>query len=509
MKQLILPLAAASLIIACTQMGNSNHKGSDSTGNSTSSDTTTAVVVRDESINEANAYSDLFLDNAAIDSFVRKENLNSAEASTLRRFYDVRSNQFAWLASDGLTEQGRGLWSLYAESGTPDKRLKEKMDTLLQQDSLMISKNDTSAVQLELTLTKLLFRYIQSNKKGIVNTSNVYSLVPRKKQDALQLADSILNKQTSTQYANNKDYNGLKQQLSIYYTAAKNGGWQAVSGKGLKKGVRSPAVIALKKRLAATGDYTTSDTSNIFSDSLATAIKDVQRHNGLASSGVVNDSLIKILNVPAEQRVEQILINLNRTLWMPIRDSNYIMVNIPSFTLYAYEGSNRIFEMPVVVGKEGTSTVMFSGKINQIVFNPTWNIPRSIVQNEILPKMKTDKSYLKKKNIEVVSEKDTIPTLRQLPGKDNPLGKVKFLFPNTFDIYLHDTPDRNLFKRKDRALSHGCIRVADPAKFAQYLLQNQSGWTENKIREAMNSGKGQTVAVKNTKVVYITYYTVW
>ncbi|MBD0333168.1 MAG: L,D-transpeptidase family protein [Chitinophagaceae bacterium] len=165
--------------------------------------------------------------------------------------------------------------------------------------------------------------------------------------------------------------------------------------------------------------------------------------------------------------------------------------------------------MPVVVGKEGTSTLMFSGKIKQIIFNPIWNIPRSIVQTEILPKMKTDKSYLKKKNIEIVSEKDTIPTLRQLPGKDNPLGKVKFLFPNTFDIYLHDTPDKNLFKRKDRALSHGCIRVADAAKLAQYLLENQSGWTENKIREAMSSGKEQTVTVKNSKPVYISYYTAW
>ena len=165
--------------------------------------------------------------------------------------------------------------------------------------------------------------------------------------------------------------------------------------------------------------------------------------------------------------------------------------------LYAYADSGKAFEMPVIVGKEGNSTVMFSSEINQIVFNPTWNIPESIVRNEIVPKMKEDKNYLKKNNIEVVKQNDSLPVLRQLPGKNNPLGKAKFLFPNTHDIYLHDTPDKTAFAKQDRALSHGCIRVADAAKLAQYLLKDQSDWTAQKINAAMNNGKEETVTLKN------------
>lgn len=164
--------------------------------------------------------------------------------------------------------------------------------------------------------------------------------------------------------------------------------------------------------------------------------------------------------------------------------------------------------MPVIVGKEGTSTVAFSGNINKVVFNPTWNIPESIVKNEIMPAMKKDPNYLKKKNMEIVSQNDSVPVIKQLPGKDNALGRVKFLFPNSYDIYLHDTPDKSLFKQKDRALSHGCIRVADAEKLASYLLRSHSEWTPAKVREAMNSGREQTITVTN-EPVQISYLSAW
>ena len=229
-----------------------------------------------------------------------------------------------------------------------------------------------------------------------------------------------------------------------------------------------------------------------------------------ASTGIVNNSMITVLNVPVEERIQQVIVNMNRALWMPQQtDSSRIEINIPSQMLYAYADSGKAFEMPVIVGKEGNSTVMFSSEINEVVFNPTWNIPESIVKNEIMPKMKTDKSYLSKNNIEVVKQNDSLPVLRQLPGKNNPLGKAKFLFPNTHDIYLHDTPDKTAFAKQDRALSHGCIRVADAAKLAQYLLQDQKDWTAEKIKAAMNSGKEETVTLKTKQAVNINYLTAW
>jgi murein L,D-transpeptidase YcbB/YkuD len=144
------------------------------------------------------------------------------------------------------------------------------------------------------------------------------------------------------------------------------------------------------------------------------------------------------------------------------------------------------------------------------VFSPYWNLPESIVRDEIMPAMQKDPGYLQKKNMEIVKEnKGGIPQIRQLPGKDNALGKVKFLFPNSFDIYLHDTPNKELFNQQDRALSHGCIRVADPNKLAQYLLKDQKEWTTEKINAAMNSGKEQTVKLTRSVPVLITYYTAW
>lgn len=516
MKQMMIALAALSIFSSCTQVAGWFGSNRDST-QINNADSLNSEMIRDESINEANAYSDLFLDSNAIEGFIQKENLSGEEASMMRNFYAVRNNQYAWFATDGPTEQARGLWSLYASetdtaSKNVDRSLKEKMDTLLQRDSVVVTKTDSSFTQTELALTRQLIRYASSNTNGAINRNTFYYLVPVKKQDAMQLADSILYKQKdSAQYAGNRAYMMMKQQLAVYYNLAKNGGWDSLTvNQKLKKGSKSPAVATLKKRLSATNDYMSTDTSALFSDSLETAVKEFQSRNGLLANGIVNDSMIRILNVPVQERLQQIIVNMNRMLWMqPMNDSSRVHVNIPSQVLYVWDSSKKVIEMPVIVGKEGMGTVMFNGDINQVVFNPYWNVPPSIVKSEILPAMKTDPSYLKKHNMEIVKQDDSLPVIRQLPGKENSLGKVKFLFPNTFDIYLHDTPDKSLFAKKDRALSHGCIRVADAPALVQYLLRDQPEWSQDKIKKEMNSGKEQTVSIKNPEPVYITYYTAW
>lgn len=518
MKKILIGAMAAAVFSSCSQVGGWFGNNSDSTKVTNSDSSAYAAYARDESINSSNGYSDLFLDSNAVENFIGKEKLNDSAATAMRNFYRTRNYEYAWFTSDGPTEQARGLWSLYSgekDSASKNEKdpaigLKQQMDSLLQNDSVAVTKNDSSFTQTELKLTQQLIQYASENK-GSISRNNLYYVVPTKKVDAMDYADSILNKQKdSSLYSGNKSYGLLKAQLANYYKVAKNGGWSAINSGQLKKGMRSPAVTALKKRLQATGEYNNTDTSNVFNDSLETVVKSFQQRNGLKATGVVNDSMISVLNIPAEQRVQQIIVNMNRLMWMkPQTDSNSIQVNIPSLMLYAYEGNKKTMEMPVIVGKEGNSTVMFTSDINQIVFNPTWHIPQSIVRDEILPKMKSDPSYLKKKNIEVVKQSDSLPVLQQLPGKDNPLGKVKFLFPNSDDIYLHDTPDKTLFAKKDRALSHGCIRVADASKLAAYLLRDQSDWNAQKIQAAMNSGKKQSVDLKDPEPVAITYLTAW
>jgi L,D-transpeptidase YcbB len=214
--------------------------------------------------------------------------------------------------------------------------------------------------------------------------------------------------------------------------------------------------------------------------------------------------------VPARQRLEQIMMNLERMRWMPTEPSgNLIIVNIPEFKLHMYEGKQKAFEMVVVVGKVGHNTMMFNGDLNQVVFSPHWNVPPSIVKNEILPAMERNPNYLAAQNMEQTGTEGGLPVIRQKPGSKNALGKVKFLFPNSFNIYFHDTPSKSLFERDKRAFSHGCIRLAEPEKMANYLLRNEGDWTAQKINAAMNSGSEKFVKLKESVPVVITYYTSW
>ena len=195
--------------------------------------------------------------------------------------------------------------------------------------------------------------------------------------------------------------------------------------------------------------------------------------------------------------------------WMPEAAENLFMVNIPEFKLNVYEGVKKAFDMNVVVGKEGHNTMMFKGDMNQVVFSPYWNVPPDIVKDEIYPAMQRDPGYLSKHNMEVTGNNAGLPVVRQVPGEENSLGKVKFLFPNSFNIYFHDTPAKNLFSKDKRAFSHGCIRLSEPEKLAQYVLRNNADWPPSRITEAMNSGKETFVKLNKPIPVIITYYTAW
>ena len=231
---------------------------------------------------------------------------------------------------------------------------------------------------------------------------------------------------------------------------------------------------------------------------------------GYTPNGVLTGALLREMHIPVTERIMQILINMNRMRWMPQEPGGQlIVVNIPEFILHMYNGKNKEFDMNVVVGKEGHNTTIFSDKLTTIVFSPYWSLPQDIVKKEILPAMARNGNYLKRHNMEIVGRNNGLPVIRQKPGGDNSLGKVKFLFPNSFNIYFHDTPVKSLFSKDVRAYSHGCIRLSNPEMLANYLLKDKPKWTKEKINEAMNSGNEEYVAVKNPVPVFITYYTAW
>ena len=513
MKKIISAVAIVSITFtACDNMSGffkneSAHNAADSTSANMAS-----LVVRDVSITPANAYSDLFLDSTVMEQYIQQQQVPDTVARDLRNFYNTRNYQFAWFTTQGVTEQGRNFWNLYEatidnKNYKLDTALNRRLDTLLAEDTLNVSAADSNFIRTEIALTKEFIHYAKTNG----NTEWRY-MVPIKKIDALQLADSISNNMDTARFAGNRPYMQMREQIRRYYQIAQQGGWQPITleTKRITKGASSPSITHLKKRLQLTGDYTANDTTSLFNDSLEVAIRSVQDRFGFQPTGIITDTLVNALNVPVEQRIQQLLVNINRMAWMPVKQYNhFIEVNVPAYMLQVYENNTKAFDMEVVVGKEGSSTMMFTDSLDQIVFNPNWNIPQSIVQSEILPAMQKDPNYLKKNNMEIIGNNDSIPQIRQLPGKGNPLGRIKFLFPNSYEIYFHDSPTKELFAKDKRAFSHGCIRLADATKMAQYLLKGQAGWTPEKIQQAMNSNKEQTVKLQKPVPVLINYYTAW
>jgi L,D-transpeptidase YcbB len=523
MKKLCYLLAAVMLFAACADGSGPDAEGDNSPSGEGKSKN---VSKRDYSITKENSYSDLFFDSTAMEAYIAQHQVPDSIGNRMRSFYNARNYQFAWFNSTGFTEDAFAFWNVFDHYTTyskdttlTDKTLEKTMNRLLtSDDGFKVSGGDKSYQQTELRLTYSFIQYILKNyEKGYVKRKEMERFVPFKKSDPIALADSLLNKKhKDNKYFGdvNKNYKALQDQLQRYLDIHKKGGWPQIPEpkKPLKVGVSGPEVQALKQYLVTTGDLQGGDTTLVFDEALADGVKRLQQRFGFEQTGVVGKDLVKEMNVPARTRIEQLLINMNRMRWMPSQpNGTLIVVNIPEFKLHVSDNGSKVFDMDVVVGKEGHNTVQFTGTMNQVVFAPYWNVPPSIVTKEILPSIEKNGNYLADNNMENQGDKDGdgVPEIRQLPGEKNSLGKAKFLFPNSYDIYLHDTPAKSLFDKAKRAYSHGCIRLADAEKMATYLLRNDPDWDEAKIQAAMSGNEQKAVKLKEPAEVFITYYTAW
>ncbi|HKI06457.1 MAG TPA: L,D-transpeptidase family protein, partial [Thermoanaerobaculia bacterium] len=239
---------------------------------------------------------------------------------------------------------------------------------------------------------------------------------------------------------------------------------------------------------------------------LQAAVRTFQERNGLDADGAVGPGTLEALNVPAADRVRQIEINLDRWRWLPSDlGERHVMVNIAGFALDVIEAGKPALSMRIVAGKPTSRTPMFTGTMTHLVLNPYWNVPAGILKKEIRPRLAREPGYLAKQNMEMLPG----GRVRQRPGPNNALGKVKFLFPNRFDVYLHDTPSRSLFSRSQRTFSHGCIRVEKPLELAEYLLKEDPAWTPAKIQKALAKGSESWVKIPNPLPVHLAYWTAW
>ncbi len=502
MKTISLPFLLLLIIFsACNQKG----------------DKAVPVVPRDTTITIANSYSKLFFDSLAVEKFITDNNIQDSTADHLRSFYNSRNYQYAWFLEDGIADYAAtflGMQNNYigysGDSSLYNDVLQKRIDSL--QNSISFNPADSFVLKTELLLTSQFLHYTYKAYAGNrnINTKDLSWYIPRKKINAVAFLDSLVqNKgQNLSGYEPvNRQYNLLKNYLLKYYEIEKNTKWPVLTAdkKSYREGDSSAIIAAIKERLHLLGDLKEPDSTYLFTETMKDAVKKYQHRYGLKEDGVIGVALLKEMNRPVTARIRQLLINMERMRWVPAAPvTDYFLVNIPEFRLHVYEKGKLAWNMDVVVGSTVHNTVIFNGDMKYVVFSPYWNVPTSIIQKEILPGIQRDKNYLEKHNMEWNNG-----LVRQKPGPRNSLGLVKFLFPNSYNIYLHDTPSKSLFTEDKRAFSHGCIRLAEPQKLAEYLLRNDSTWTTEKIKTAMNSGKEKYVTLKQTIPVFIGYFTAW
>lgn len=326
------------------------------------------------------------------------------------------------------------------------------------------------------------------------------------------------------------EYLALMKGLAALQGAQAKGGWPAVAARALAPGASHPAVALLRTRLAASGDLGAASVSGgTYDTALKAAVGVFQEHHGLPPTGRLDPKTLAALNVPLERRLTQVALNLERWRWLPDDlGARHFRVNVPYFHLEAYERGQVVLDIRAVVGKQGNETPIFSERMTHVVLSPYWNIPPRIAADETLPALAADPDYLDRQNIEVVrvaggraaavdpgsldwDDEDALKGVRfrQRPGAGNALGFVKFMFPNPYDVYVHDTPADALFSRLGRAFSHGCVRVEEPVALAEYVLRDQPRWTPAAIETAMHSGTEMHVKLREAIPIHILYFTAW
>ncbi len=466
----------------------------------------------------------------------RLDRIDDDQWGHTKRLYKLYGNNPLWLTSDGLHEtRTKAITNAILAANADGMRLDDYPVGALAQaiGALKQTKNPT-AEQLataDLLLSASYTALGEDLLTGQVDPRTVaqaWHVDPEEENVDSALVRNLryerLDKALATMRPTDDDYAGLSKQLQNYRVIVAKGGWQKVPDtKNVKPGAPAdPAVLAaVRNRLAAEGivpasaanQAPTSSTpegaklsaTNTYDADLAAAVALFQSRHGINVDSALGKETIESMNVPASYRLAEIAANMERFRWLPRSfGSRYIFVNVSAFKLEAYDSGQKALEMKVIVGQEyqDKATPVFADSMETVVFRPYWNVTPDIAAKEVFPK---GEAYMARENMETYRENGQL-RVRQRPGPKNALGFVKFLFPNDFNIYLHDTPNHELFKEDVRAFSHGCIRVEKPAELAQWVL----GWPADKVQQEMdNPPDNKSVKVPKKIPVYITYFTTY
>ena len=463
-------------------------------------------------------------------------------------FYERRMYRPAWSEDDGPLLQVDALVKAIHEADREglrptDYHLAKTEATLKEMRQNQEKKtplNPRRLVDLDLLLTDAFLVYGSHLLVGRINPETIDAewLANRREADLVSILQTALDSNQIEEGLKKllppqPGYGRLKRALAHYRGVAAKGGWFTVpDGPRMQKGDRGERVVALRTRLITTGDLAEEQLNNgeLFDDRLEEAVQAFQRRNGLDVDGMVGPATLAAMNVPVEERIRQIEINMERWRWLPqYLGERFILVNIANFELDVVENDQPVMTMRAVVGKNYRRTPVFSDRMTYLVLSPYWHIPQGIAVQDKLPLIRKDPDYLTKENIKVfqgwgaetkeidpktvdwstVTAKNFNYRLRQEPGPQNALGRVKFMFPNKFDVYLHDTPSRELFVKTVRTFSSGCIRIEKPIELAEYLLRDDPKLTREKILTTIDKGVEQTVRLAEPTPIHLLYWTAW
>jgi L,D-transpeptidase YcbB len=463
------------------------------------------------------------LDSLDLAAFLARHPMYRGDSAQMADFYARRDMQYAWLIGDSLTASADAFIALagVADSMAPGAaefadRLREIHDDGIV-EGRRIAHCDTCATETELRLTGEFFRFAARNYGGHFGRDlrQLAWFIPRAKKDASRLLDSLAagTMDLSAYEPMHPQYQLLRGGIQRTRDLA-DLPWPALAlprgTRTLEHGDSLGLVAGIRERLRLLGDLDRDDGSAVFDSALVRGVQRFQLRHGLASDGVVGPNVLGALNVPPAERLRTMLVNMERLRWVPEHQPpNALVVNIPEFRLRVFEDDREVMSMRIVVGAHATRTVIFTATLTTLVLSPTWTVPASITRNEVLPAMRRDPAYLRRNNMEIVGGTDAAPVIRQRPGADNALGRVKFVFPNSYGIFMHDTPARSLFERDQRAFSHGCIRLSQPRELAEYLLRNDPAWPPDRMLEVMLSERETSVPLRERRPVMVVYFTSW
>ena len=448
--------------------------------------------------------------------------------SSVIAFYNTNKNYTFWML-DTHRENITALFKNLEQDGLFPKDFDLKK--IQHSEENLANLSNSELVDYDILLTENLSRYIQKVSKGNLNPNKIYSNWELKKNN-INFKQLLLNfqKKDSFDYAVNSAspyhivYKRLKTALKIINALPKYNFKNTEIKSKIVLNDTNEAIIEIKKKLIYWKDLKPMDSiTAIYDDAMELALKKFQMRHGLGTDGVIGGGTVQALNFTKADRKKQIIANMERWRWYPREfEPEYIIINIPDYTLHVVKNADTIRTHRVIIGKPARKTPVLSSKLTHIIFNPTWTVPPTILKNDVVPAAAQNRNYFSSKNITIYDSNNRVVSAWdwninrsrsyryvQSPGATNSLGLVKIVFPNRFTVYLHDTNSRGFFDKDIRALSSGCIRVQNPFELTEYLLDDPEKWNAKKINQAINTGKTSQLQIKKDVYIHILYWTAW